>query len=76
MRLPDTMKQIFKEAVVLSMFILAACGPRDRYVTITGYAQGGTYSVKFNMNGRDGMIKENPQVIKDSVDAVLTAIDN
>lgn len=61
---------------MLSMFILASCGPRDRYVTITGYAQGGTYSVKFNMKGCDGMIKENPQVIKDSVDAVLTAIDN
>lgn len=76
MRLSDTLKQIFKGALVLSMLIMAACGPRDRYVTITGYAQGGTYSVKFNMRCRDGMIKENPQAIKDSVDAILTAIDN
>lgn len=62
--------------LALSMLALVSCGPRDRYVTFSGYAQGGTYSVKFNMNGRDGMIKESPQAIKESVDAILLAIDN
>lgn len=62
--------------LALSMLALVSCGPRDRYVTFFGYAQGGTYSVKFNMNGRDGMIKESPQAIKESVDAILLAIDN
>lgn len=76
MRLSDTIRQIFRGVLALSMLVLVSCGPRDRYITISGYAQGGTYSVKFNMNGRDGMIKESPQVIRDSVDAILQAIDN
>lgn len=45
-------------------------------MTITGYAQGGTYTVKMNLNGRDGMIKTRPETIRDSVDAILQSIDN
>ena len=48
-----------------------SCTPRDRYVTVSGFAQGGTYTVKFNMNG----VKEKPEVIRDSVDAILGNID-
>ena len=44
-------------------------------MTITGYAQGGTYAVKLNLNGRDGMIKVSPEAIRDSVDAILRNID-
>ena len=58
------------------MLVLFSCSPRDRYVTVSGYAQGGVYSVKFNLNGRDGMIKEDVQVIRDSIDAILVNIDN
>ncbi len=53
-----------------------ACTPRDRYITITGFAQGGTYAVKLNLNGGDGMIKVKPEVIRDSVDAILRNVDS
>jgi thiamine biosynthesis lipoprotein len=45
-------------------------------MTITGFAQGGTYTVKLNLNGTDGMIKVQPEEIRDSIDAILQAIDN
>ena len=48
-----------------------SCAPRDRYVTVTGFAQGGTYTVKFNMNGID----EKPETVRDSIDAILGNID-
>ena len=41
-------------------------------MTFTGYAQGGTYTVKLNLKG----VKEKPQVIRDSVDVLLSQIDN
>ncbi len=67
-----------KELMTLAVFLLAllSCAPEDRYVVFSGYAQGGTYTVKFNLNGRDGLIKESPEVIRDSVDAILQNIDN
>ena len=62
------------------LFILAAaaicsCAPRDRYVTISGFAQGGTYTVKLNLKGPEGMVDIRPEEIRDSVDAILRAID-
>ena len=64
-----------KLAVFLMTLVVLSCSPKDRYVVFSGYAQGGTYTVKFNMNGRNGLIVEKPQEIKDSVDAILSAID-
>ena len=63
--------------VCLSMvlWIAVSCIPRDRYVTVSGYAQGGVYTVKFNLNGRDGMIEQDVRTVKDSIDAILGAID-
>ena len=60
----------------VSLLVLFSCSPRDRYITFSGYAQGGTYTVKLNLNGRDGMIRVRPEVIRDSVDAILRDIDN
>jgi thiamine biosynthesis lipoprotein len=64
----------------LKIFLLAAlissCSPKDRYMTITGHAQGGTYAVKLNLNGNDGMIQTPPEEIRDSIDAILQKIDN
>ena len=52
--------------------ILFSCsGGRDRYVQISGYAQGGTYSVKINVKGVDVPV----ETIRDSVDAILVGID-
>ncbi len=60
---------------ILASIAIFSCTPRDRYMTITGFAQGGTYTVKLNLNGRDGAIKVKPEVIRDSVDAILNNID-
>ena len=64
-------------SVCVSMFLLivVSCVRHDRYVTVSGYAQGGVYTVKFNLNGRDGMIKQDLRSVKDSIDAILGAID-
>ena len=61
---------------VCIMLSALSCSPRDRYVTFTGYAQGGTYTVKINMNGTDGMVKKKPEEIKQAVDSILQGIDN
>ncbi len=61
------------------MAVIAAavgCAPSDRYITISGYAQGGTYTVKINLNGTDGMIKVPAETVRDSVDAILQNIDS
>ncbi len=60
-------------AALLSL--LFSCKPYDRYVTISGYAQGGVYSVKLNLNGRDGMIRKDVHQIQDSIDAILESVD-
>lgn len=56
-------------------FLFSSCSARDRYISFSGYAQGGTYTVKINLNGRDGMLKVKPQEIRDSVEALLRRID-
>ncbi len=67
------MKKIFT-SIFISL-LLVSCAPRDRYITITGFAQGGTYTVKLNLNGREGMVRQKPEEIRDSVDAILRNID-
>ena len=49
----------------------ASCSPAGNYVQLTGYAQGGTYSVKFNKKG----IKVPLDEIRMSVDSILTLVD-
>ncbi len=61
--------------IIVALALIASCAPRDRYITFSGFAQGGTYTVKMNLNGRDGMIKVDPEEICDSVDAILKDID-
>ena len=67
-----------KELITLavSLLILLSCASQDRYMSFSGYAQGGTYTVKLNLNGKDGMIKVKPEIIRDSVEAILQNIDN
>ncbi|MBR1406394.1 MAG: FAD:protein FMN transferase [Bacteroidales bacterium] len=50
---------------------LAACTPRDRYIAISGYAQGGTYTVKLNLDG----VSLRPEILRDGIDSILTRID-
>lgn len=54
------------------VMMTGSCSMRDRYITITGFAQGGTYTVKLNLNGTDAR----PEAIRDSIDAILAGIDN
>ena len=60
----------------VSLLILFSCTPKDKYISFSGYAQGGTYTVKLNLNGKDGMVKVKPEAIRDSVEAILQDIDN
>lgn len=57
---------------MLAIVLLSlSCTRRGGYVKIEGYAQGGTYSVTFNMEGVD----MDPVEIRDSVDRILQKID-
>jgi thiamine biosynthesis lipoprotein len=49
-----------------------SCSQRASYITITGFAQGGTYTVKFNSEG----VSSSPQQVRDSIDAILRCVDN
>ena len=60
----------------VSLLVLFSCAPKDKYISFSGYAQGGTYTVKLNLNGKDGMINVRPEAIRDSVEAILLNIDN
>ena len=58
-------------AIMWLASIATSCSPSGNYVQLTGYAQGGTYSVKFNKKGVTVPLDE----IKSSVDSILTLID-
>ena len=56
---------------VLMVFLLFSCGERDRYIQISGHAQGGVYTVKLNLKG----VRVAPEEVRDSVEAILERID-
>lgn len=60
---------IFAAIVALT---LNSCAARYGYVRITGYAQGGTYSVKADLGGTG----KTPEEVKEKIDSILTAVDN
>lgn len=66
----------FPPLLIFAVLTVFSCCPKDKYISFSGYAQGGTYTVKLNMNGENGMVRIAPQTIKDSVDAILNRIDN
>ena len=61
-------KEIAAAAVLLA---LCACSGRGRYVAVTGYAQGGTYSVKFNISG----VRVPREKIAEAIDSILILVD-
>ena len=65
-------KYLFGAISAALIILTSACTPKDRYITITGFAQGGTYSVKMNLKG----VSVPPEEIRDSIDAILVDIDN
>ncbi len=65
------MKKTALAALVLLSLMLTGCG-RGNYKVIKGYAQGGVYSVKFNMEG----CSEDISTVSRKVDSLLLVIDN
>ena len=57
--------------VILLWAAALSCTPQGGYVAVKGYAQGGTYSVKFN---RDS-IAVKPEIIRAAIDSILQEID-
>ena len=55
--------------------LVSSCGQSDRYIAIQGYAQGGTYTVKMNLRGTEGMIRKSPTELKTAIDSILNDID-
>lgn len=52
--------------------MLVSCTGTNTYVQISGYAQGGVYSVKYNSKD----VSETPEQIQSAVDSILLEIDN
>ena len=65
------MRKFFRKICPFLLVACAACAHPDRYIAVTGYAQGGTYTVKMNLRG----VRERPAVIRDRIDSLLTLID-
>ena len=59
-------------AVVIAILSLVSCSSDDRYVSYSGYAQGGTWKVTVNRKG----VSVKDEVIKATIDSLLIEIDN
>ena len=57
-------------SLVSALSLSVSCGRTD-YVSITGYAQGGSYLVKLNMRG----VSAKPESLKHGIDSILNVID-
>lgn len=68
-------KKSLSLALIFCLFSLSSCKKGDQYIAIQGYAQGGTYTVKLNLNGRNGFVKMKPEAIKNAIDSILNDID-
>ena len=66
----EEMKTRIIFAIFLTVCLLTAC-QRGRYYTFTGYAQGGTYTVKADLEGVDVPAEQ----IQQRIDAILDSID-
>lgn len=71
---------------VLGRYIAAALLPffavlhlnscsKGGYIAVTGYAQGGVYSVKLSLDGSQGRVRLTPEEIKSGIDSVIIAVD-
>lgn len=66
------MHSLFRKICLAALLaLLVSCAPKGRYIAISGYAQGGTYTVKLNLDGVDAR----PEAIRDGIDSLLTLID-
>ena len=63
-------------ALAATIFLAISCDRKDRYISITGYAQGGTYMVKLNLGNGRNVVKVEPEDIKEGIDSVISAVDS
>ena len=66
-RIMKYMKILSRIMLVPFVLLLLSCSHGDEYIVISGFAQGGTYTVKLNLNGREGRVKPAPEEIRDSM---------
>jgi thiamine biosynthesis lipoprotein len=70
---PMHMNCSFLRLILVAVAVVAvSCQPRDRYVVFSGYAQGGTWSVKANMKG----VEVKDRDVQAALDSILLQIDN
>lgn len=64
---------MLKRYLLIALFMLAAlsCQKGGGYVMLSGYAQGGTYAVKYNASG----VRQRPEKMQEAVDTLLREID-
>lgn len=68
----ESQMKIFKfSGLALLCISLLSCN-ESKYIVCSGYAQGGTYSVKLNAEG----VSEAPELIQSKIDSLLLLIDN
>ena len=60
-----------KYLLFAALFLAVSCAQGPRYIVISGYAQGGTYSVKANVQG----VAASPEELREGVDSILTLVD-
>ena len=60
-----------KILLIAAVIFLASCSGSPRYIAVTGYALGGTYSVKINMKG----VSASPEELREGIDSILTLVD-
>ena len=70
MHLKESLRPCFLP-VLAAALLLCACNGPGRYVAVTGYAQGGTYSVKFNAKG----LKVSRAQVASAIDSILVLVD-
>ncbi len=60
----------------MAVCLLSSCAVRDNYIAVSGYAQGGIYTVKLNLRGADGKkVGMSPEAIKAGIDSIITLVD-
>ena len=76
-KLSGTVNPVAMYPLVLSVLILSvSCVREQEYVSVSGYAQGGTYIVKLNLKNSRGEVRESPGNIKEGIDSIILAVDN
>jgi len=66
-----TNSQRLKYALLAGLLLMLVGCQKSGYIQMTGYAQGGTWSVKYNTEG----VSVRPSQVKTEIEAILTNID-